>query len=662
MYRLTTLCAFAVALIANPTPAAAAGTRYLDEVFADVAKTSNVVYDTATNYNGNSIDLKLDLYEPVTDTEALRPVIVYIHGGYFASGDKSEGDGFARQAAKRGYVAATVNYRVWPGASSDLAKLAWGMSKAQWDSQSAIRYLRRNADTLRINPTAIFAAGYSAGAITSLNVNYRSFEQGDGANRGYASDVAGAVSMAGFANEVTPNSPPILMFHGTADPVVRYDWGVATCNLADSMGNSCVMHSYPGDDHDLTDHFDEMLPLIWGFFYGLLDDLLPLPAPLAGFHAISPQRLLDTRQTAASETAAHQSPPGGEPGAVAAGSPVQLDATGQAGVPEAGVSAVVVNVTAVGASRPMHVTIWPGDAPVPPTSSLNLTTGQTAANLVTTAVGPDGTIQLTNNTGTVDLVVDIVGWFDDGAVPGDRFNSIVPTRLLDTRDGTGGVFGRVPAGLEVAFGVGGTSDIPPDATAAMVNLTADGATHESHITAWPAGEAMPGSSNLNFKPGETVPNLAALKLGDLGRVALANDSGGVYAIADATGYYGATGNRFVAVTATRVLDTRFGVGAPVGRVFGGTTIDVAIKNQPGLPPDGIAGVVVNVTAEGATSSTHVTVFPTGSSTPNSSNLNPRAGQTIANLVAVGVGPGGNISLRNNEGGVHLLADVVGYYT
>ena len=106
-----------------------------------------------------------------------------------------------------------------------------------------------------------------------------------------------------------------------------------------------------------------------------------------------PSRILDTR----SGVGAAATPVG--PGGV-----VTLDVTGRGGVPEAGVGAVALNVTAVGATAPTFVTVWPRGAVRPVASSLNLVRGETSPNLVVAKVGRDGGVELFNNKGTVHLL------------------------------------------------------------------------------------------------------------------------------------------------------------------------------------------------------------------------------------------------------------------
>ena len=120
----------------------------------------------------------------------------------------------------------------------------------------------------------------------------------------------------------------------------------------------------------------------------------------------------------------------------------------------------------------------------------------------------------------------------------------------------------------------------------------------------------------------------------------------------------AAGGGVEAITPTRVLDTRSGLGAD-GPVGPGETITLDLVT-PGAVPADASVVVLNVTSTAATSSSFVTVWPTGQAQPTSSNLNTEPGQDTPNLVVVGVGDNGSIDLYNNSGTVHLVADVTGF--
>jgi hypothetical protein len=116
-----------------------------------------------------------------------------------------------------------------------------------------------------------------------------------------------------------------------------------------------------------------------------------------------------------------------------------------------------------------------------------------------------------------------------------------------------------------------------------------------------------------------------------------------------------------AVYPTRILDTRNGTGARAEKVGPTNWVEVPVSTFGGVPPSGVAAVVLNVTVTEPTASGHITVWPTGVARPNASSLNFVPGWTGANSVTVGVGAGGKVSLFNSAGNTHLIADVVGYY-
>lgn len=114
---------------------------------------------------------------------------------------------------------------------------------------------------------------------------------------------------------------------------------------------------------------------------------------------IAPQRLMDTRDGT-----------GGTSGPIRQ-VPVALGVTGVGGVPVAGVSAVLVNVTAVAPTSATYLTVWPAGEAMPLASSLNASAGQTVANSVMAKVGADGRVMLFNAAGSTHVVVDAVGYF-----------------------------------------------------------------------------------------------------------------------------------------------------------------------------------------------------------------------------------------------------------
>lgn len=114
---------------------------------------------------------------------------------------------------------------------------------------------------------------------------------------------------------------------------------------------------------------------------------------------------------------------------------------------------------------------------------------------------------------------------------------------------------------------------------------------------------------------------------------------------------------FVPLTPARLLDTRTGSGRPLGQ---NATMDVRVTGTKGIPSTGVDTVLLNLTATNATKVTHLTAWPAGNPLPKSSSLNIPPTVNRAALVAVGVGSGGKISIRNNIGTADVIVDVVGY--
>lgn len=113
---------------------------------------------------------------------------------------------------------------------------------------------------------------------------------------------------------------------------------------------------------------------------------------------------------------------------------------------------------------------------------------------------------------------------------------------------------------------------------------------------------------------------------------------------------------------TRLLDTRRAIGvATKTPVPANSHITLAVAGVDGIPPAGLAAAVLNVTATQPAAGGYLTVYPHGTYLPHASNLNFRAGQTVANLVTTMVSDG-KVTFHNGGGGpVHILADVEGYY-
>ena len=227
--------------------------RYDNEIFSNIIKTTINYSDV---YNGTYHEM--DIYIPDGDTETNRPVILFMHGGSFYGGDKDLPDcqDFCESFAKRGYVTASVNYRL-VGFLDIVNFLTYNSEqyetvlKATSDIKSAIRFFRKtysNGNQYGIDPNAIFVGGSSAGAIIALHlayidnisdlptspvdvqsiVNNLGGLEGDAGNYGYSSEVNGVVSFAGGINNITwidALDEPLVSIQGDADVTVNYNCG-----------------------------------------------------------------------------------------------------------------------------------------------------------------------------------------------------------------------------------------------------------------------------------------------------------------------------------------------------------------------------------------------------------------------------------------------------
>ena len=138
------------------------------------------------------------------------------------------------------------------------------------------------------------------------------------------------------------------------------------------------------------------------------------------------------------------------------------------------------------------------------------------ANFAIVRVGANGNIDFYNSAGTVHLLADIAGYYS--ASGGDSYTALAPTRLFDTRSGTGGVAkAAVGAGRSISVKVAGVDGIPAGVDAVALNVTATGATANTYVTAWPDGTTRPGTSTLNPPRGVTVANFAIVRVGANGK-------------------------------------------------------------------------------------------------------------------------------------------------
>ena len=225
--------------------------RYQSAIFPDIDSLTNIQYGEAVNMKGKNEKLMLDVFTPPkSDTMKYRPLIIFIHGGGFQNNTKngSYSSMLCTSFAKRGYVAATIDYRlgVAKSALEDNKKVstntdyAEAMYRAQQDGKAAVRFFRKYADVYGIDTAQIFITGTSAGSKTCLAMAYMDEKEvpagvdvhqwgtleGNSGNEGYSSKVAGVMNAWGALIDykwIQKGDPPLFNTAGTSDKTVPYD-------------------------------------------------------------------------------------------------------------------------------------------------------------------------------------------------------------------------------------------------------------------------------------------------------------------------------------------------------------------------------------------------------------------------------------------------------
>ncbi len=285
--------------------------------------------------------------------------------------------------------------------------------------------------------------------------------------------------------------------------------------------------------------------------------------PAGLYNAVTPTRLADSRCSESPlPTGITSSYCSAIPSAnsklvtLGAGKTENVVVTGVGPVPASGVSAVVLNLTAVNTSSSGYLTAYPAGATKATVSTVNWVAGQTVPNRVIVKVGANGAITLYNNSGTANFIVDVSGYYTDGSSTsqtGSLFNPVTPARIVDTRcsvssppsycssenlPSANSTLGAVAAGKSITAQVTGIDNIPSSATAFVGNVTATGGTGGGYLTVY-SGSIAPTTSDVNFGVGTTDANMVIGGLTSSGAVNIANGggSGSVNVLVDVSGWF-----------------------------------------------------------------------------------------------------------------------------
>ncbi|MFY8036109.1 MAG: carboxylesterase family protein [Cyclobacteriaceae bacterium] len=206
------------------------------------------------------------VYSPTGDNTTCRPVIIWAHGGGFYTGSyiEQKTTDLMTQLARKGYVAITIEYRLWPSMPTNNQQYQEALIRGVQDMKAAIRYVKANATSLKIDTSQVFVGGSSAGAIIANHTTYMSASeafptalanQGGNflvttlnANLSFSDKIAGCVTQAGaiwdlaFLNGETI---PWGAVHNTTDGTVPHSTGGGSLqiyNQLQSIGTKSFLH------------------------------------------------------------------------------------------------------------------------------------------------------------------------------------------------------------------------------------------------------------------------------------------------------------------------------------------------------------------------------------------------------------------------------------
>ncbi|MBE7640941.1 carboxylesterase family protein [Salegentibacter sp. BLCTC] len=251
--------------------------------------------ETRTYAIKNSEELKLDIYQPEKDTMQQRPVIIFMHGGGFSGGSRTNPAEvkFAENAAKKGYVAVQISYRLTrKGQSFGCDYKASGKIEtfklAAEDFMDAVDFMIKNKQEFNIDTSKVIVGGSSAGAEAVLNAVYNDRLMFEDATKHRKINFAGVFSLAGAvvdARYITgQNAVPGVFFHGTKDNLVPYasaphhwcdpaqpgyimlDGSKTITEKLAKLNTSYMLYSFNGGKHEHAGMPFDYLPEVFNFF------------------------------------------------------------------------------------------------------------------------------------------------------------------------------------------------------------------------------------------------------------------------------------------------------------------------------------------------------------------------------------------------------------
>lgn len=151
---------------------------FVDQTYK-VTSFKDVQFATAIGFDGRTDTLRMNIVVPTNDNAVKRPLVMWIHGGGFIQGNRTDFQALAESWARRGYTAVTISYRLGihgglfdPPFAYDEAELIRACFRGIQDIRTGLRFLAKNASQYGIDTSRIVIGGASAGSIVALHAAY----------------------------------------------------------------------------------------------------------------------------------------------------------------------------------------------------------------------------------------------------------------------------------------------------------------------------------------------------------------------------------------------------------------------------------------------------------------------------------------------------------
>lgn len=228
--------------------------RYASPIYSSsqVTVARALRYGTATTYLGVAQPLLLDVWTPPASSGP-RPLVILVHGGGFQGGTRDQWDAGAMDFATRGYVVASISYRLRPASQPLQAKAADAID----DGIESVRWLRANAATYGIDTSRIAMMGTSAGGVVALGVALLDDPTPGGPLAGVSARIDAALSTGAHLTpgipllQLGPDEPATYLAHFSVDEVTgdTAAYAFETCAVVRAAGSTCDFQEIPGEGH-----------------------------------------------------------------------------------------------------------------------------------------------------------------------------------------------------------------------------------------------------------------------------------------------------------------------------------------------------------------------------------------------------------------------------